>query len=110
MSDYQPLTDFLSSVRTGEIALGFAELEQVLGRALPASARDHQAWWANTHTHSHARSWMSAGWRTARLNLPSQKVTFVRQRSRPATAEPNSAGAGATASKGVIERTLLSPA
>lgn len=62
-----------------EARMGFAEIERVLGFALPASARKHQAWWSNSrHGHSHAAAWLDAGWRTSDLDLIGQRVTFRR--------------------------------
>lgn len=79
MSKYEPLPQFLSS-RTEPIQkLSFAQIERVLGFKLPQSAYEHEAWWSNNATgHSHARSWLSAGWRTQDVDLSSRKVTFRR--------------------------------
>lgn len=75
---YNHLAEQLRSAPGREAPFTFREVEQVIGRSLPASARKHQAWWANTPSHSHAASWMKAGWRTARLDLAGERVTFVR--------------------------------
>ena len=77
---YEPLLRFLQARLDAEsIRLSFAEIDEILGFPLPKSARDHQAWWSNTRLgHSHAAAWLDAGWKTAMLDLASQRVTFVK--------------------------------
>ena len=77
MSKYEPLPQFLSAKNVCSLRLGFAQIENILGFTLPKSAYVHEAWWSNNETgHSHARSWMRAGWRTADVDLSARKVTF----------------------------------
>jgi hypothetical protein len=78
MSRYEPLTHYLEACQVTETPLTFKEVERILKRDLPASARLHQPWWANTTTHSHADAWMRAGWKTSRVDLASERVTFVK--------------------------------
>jgi len=79
MSKYDPLGSFLSSQASGEAPMSFAEVEKVLGFELPASARQHPAWWSNNvGTHVNARAWREAGWKTSRVDLGSERVTFIR--------------------------------
>jgi hypothetical protein len=75
---YSQLSRHLARQTTSEVPVSFEEVERVIGRPLPESAVKHQAWWANTRSHSHAHAWLDAGWRTARLNLAGKRVTFVR--------------------------------
>lgn len=58
----------------------FGDVERVLGRPLPASARKHRAWWANeaVGTHSHARSWLDARRKTRNVDLNAATVEFVK--------------------------------
>jgi hypothetical protein len=64
----------LSNVR-----MEFRDLETLLGFPLPESARKYHAWWQNDyHTHSHARSWMSAGWLAEDLDLNAEQISFRR--------------------------------
>ena len=86
MSRYEPLTRFLERREEEKVSLGFGEIEAIIGRPLPASAREHQAWWSNTETHSHADSWMRPGWRTQELNLAEERIAFVH--SNPPLARP----------------------
>lgn len=79
MSKYDPLERHLLGLdRTVEHRMSFAQIEQIVGCALPPSARTYQAWWANQRGagHSQAHSWMGAGWHTGELDLKSKCVTF----------------------------------
>jgi hypothetical protein len=87
MSKYEPLPQFLASERAANKRMSFAEIERILGFKLPKSAYSHEAWWSNNATgHSHARTWLEAGWRTEDVDLAERKVTF--QRSTPPLASP----------------------
>lgn len=80
MSKYEPLPQFLSAKSVSSLRLGFKEIEDILGFTLPKSAYAHEAWWSNNETgHSHARSWLHAGWRTAGVDLLAREVTFERK-------------------------------
>ncbi|WP_419887586.1 DUF7662 domain-containing protein [Neobacillus niacini] len=61
------------------LTLSMNEMEDILEFKLPASAYKYSAWWANESqgTHSHARSWLMAGWKTAEVK-PGNKVTFIK--------------------------------
>ena len=56
----------------------FGDVEDVLGFSLPLSARDHRPWWSNQRdgSHSHARAWLAAGYKTEDVNMEAQTVTF----------------------------------
>ena len=47
MGYYDPLRDYLMDCDSDEVTLTFAQVEAILGRALPASAWKYDAWWAN---------------------------------------------------------------
>jgi hypothetical protein len=61
--------------------MSFAEIEELIGRPLPRSARKHHWWWANealTITrHSQSRAWKAAGY-DAEVSLTEQIVIFRR--------------------------------
>jgi hypothetical protein len=60
--------------------MSFQEVEGVLGFELPASARQYPAWWSNNvGTHVGARAWREAGWKTSRVDVGGERVTFVRE-------------------------------
>ncbi len=79
---YQPLCDHLQTVDAFRLELSFADIERILGRTLPASARKHRAWWSNERsgTHSHARAWMDAGWHVASVDFNAGRVEFSKGR------------------------------
>jgi hypothetical protein len=79
-SKYDILGRFLSGRRESEIRMTFKDVEQVLGFDLPPSAREHPAWWSNNvGTNVAVKSWRNAGWRTARVDVPGEAVSFVRE-------------------------------
>ena len=81
MSMYDPLIEHLSNYRGESLILTFVEVDGLLGEPLPAAARDHQAWWANTTndpTHTWANRWTAAGW-LARVDLLGKRVVFRRR-------------------------------
>jgi hypothetical protein len=83
MSKYEPLPKFLAARNATSLRLAFREIEDILGFALPRSAYAHEAWWSNNETgHSHARVWMRAGWRTAKVDLTARMVTFERSAAK----------------------------
>ena len=96
MGKYEPLKHFLSQASSDSIDADFAQVEKILGFALPQSAYRHQAWWANElhGSHSHARSWQEAGWETSRVDLASKKVRFHRRRRGSGSASVPSKPAG----------------
>jgi hypothetical protein len=77
---YQPLSAHLGALGQTRVALTFSAIERILGRALPASARKHRAWWSNEQSgsHSHARAWMDVGWRVAAVDFNAGRVEFER--------------------------------
>ncbi len=82
---YAALADWLQSQpgKLDQIQLTFEQLEEIIGSELPASARNHRAWWANDSVgHSHSQLWLDAGWRTTYINLTECKVTFSHIRER----------------------------
>ena len=101
MSKYDALNDYLHAQTADRISLDFNQIESILEGNLPASARNHNAWWANNPTgHSHCRAWHDAGWRTSALDLAGEKVDFVR------TAGSNPRGKVKTSPVGALAGTL----
>ena len=86
MNRYEPLRDRLRQLRgTSEAMFTFAEIEQILGGPLPASAREHREWWANERrpdgNHAQCRAWMESGWFVEDVHLQQGRVTFVESSS-----------------------------
>lgn len=83
-AEYRPLHKYLEDRYAENLVLTFAEIEDLLGFALPDSARVTPEWWATADVAAvrtpQSRSWTEAS-RTAKANLPAQIVLF--QRSSP---------------------------
>ena len=76
---YLSLHAYLANRYSSVVVLTFAQIEDLLGSPLPASARQDPAWW-NSDDHDnfgHSNSWRLAK-RTAVANLMAQTVTFER--------------------------------
>ncbi len=80
VSKYDPLRYRLEAEGAKTLSLRFSEIEALIGEPLPASARRYRPWWANelAGTHSHARAWLAAGWRTRHVDLSGETVEFGR--------------------------------
>lgn len=77
-SVYEPLRTYLLFSGAEHVTLTFAEIERVLGRALPASARKRSAWWSNNaEGHVQAQAWLRSSYRATDLDIAAERVTFV---------------------------------
>jgi DNA-binding XRE family transcriptional regulator len=82
-SKYHALYRHLREHGGPTVRLTFREIEAVLRAPLPSSARAGRAFWSNRAQGAlQASSWMDAGYRVSRIDLPTQTVTFVRSRPR----------------------------
>ena len=81
LGKYLLLYDYLDARYASKIVLTFAEIEDLLGFALPAQARLQQEWWTKTGIdaagYNHSDCWTLAK-RTATPNLMAQIVLFER--------------------------------
>ena len=94
MGVYEPISRFLTKTKARSVTLTFEQVESILCRPLPRSAYSHPEWWSNnTKGHSHARSWVEAGWRTREINLKEQSIVFARLKSRQPPNIPDPFGA-----------------
>lgn len=75
---YGALHRHLNTVVEDQWTVTFQDIEAILGGPLPRSARQHRPWWGNSRSHSHARAWLDAGWRTRGVDLSSETLSFVR--------------------------------
>jgi hypothetical protein len=84
---YAPLGAHLAGLADDLVTLSFAQLEGILGRPLPASARRHRAWWSNERSgsHTHAWAWMANGWRVDAVDFTSGTMRFRRLTTRRVT-------------------------
>jgi hypothetical protein len=86
VGEYQLLYKYLRDRYANRLVLTFAEIEDLLGFALPEEARLQQEWWGSTDatvpragkSSAHANSWTLAS-RSATVNLSAQTVVFERQ-------------------------------
>jgi hypothetical protein len=78
MSKYEPLGEYLRKQTTKRATLSFKDVEGIIGDALPDSARNHRAWWANDPKHVEAKAWLDAGWKSASVSLMEERVVFFR--------------------------------
>ena len=78
-SEYVSLHKYLANRYADMVVLTFSQLEDLLGFALPDSARTQQEWWTSTDSDksSGADAWILAG-RTATPNLLTRTVAFER--------------------------------
>ncbi|MGX1168649.1 hypothetical protein AB7M16_004915 [Bradyrhizobium sp. USDA 372] len=81
MSIYNPLRDKLVANSSASLKMTFADIEMLIGRSIPKSAYEYDAWWANEDpvktNHSHSLAWTVPGYQ-AEPNLQ-QTVTFRRR-------------------------------
>ncbi len=82
---YAPLGAYLATRgAAGErrVNLAFAAIETLLGRPLPATAREsrrHRQWWHDGAYRPHAwYGWLRVGWRVEGVDLAAETVTFAR--------------------------------
>ena len=76
-SKYWPLFDYLQQCSEAEIILSISEIESVLDRELPKSARQNRGWWSNRSSGAvQALAWMEAGFHVADIDLPGEQITF----------------------------------
>jgi hypothetical protein len=79
--EYRSLNQYLRGRFADSLVLTFAEIESLLGRALPDDARRSEAWWASPAAgdppSAQACSWLEAN-RTAMPNLDARIVMFDR--------------------------------
>jgi hypothetical protein len=80
-AEYLPLHKYLDARYAIAVVLTFAEIEDLIGFALPDLARRQKGWWsyedADSAPSAQSRSWAQAS-RTATPNLLAQTVLFER--------------------------------
>jgi hypothetical protein len=88
---YDPLGQYLKRNAASRIPMTFRDVEGVIGKKLPASAYRHRSWWANeARGHSHAKAWLSAGYRTEQVDMDGHRLVFVRESVSRGMAESQS--------------------
>lgn len=80
MSKYTPLADYLRAQSQGSVKLTFDQIDSLVN-GLPLSARNHDAWWANSRTedsHTWAHLWIAAGWECESIDRANETAVFRR--------------------------------
>ena len=78
MSKYKPLERHLRASGRPRVTLTFSQIEKILDSRLPDSARRHPAWWSNNvGSHVQAHAWRDPGYKTEKVDISSEKLTFV---------------------------------
>lgn len=89
MGKYEPLTEFLKDASQNEVRMSFDEIEKIIGRQLPSSARRHRAWWSNNPENSvMTKAWLDAGWKSEQVDMEARKLVFRRMRKNDADEPP----------------------
>jgi hypothetical protein len=83
MSKYEPLTRFLQNQPGGEVRMSFAQIEQLIGFRLPATAQHEPDWWSNSPAVDDVvtNPWLAAGFRSEDVDLAGGELTFRRNAS-----------------------------
>jgi hypothetical protein len=93
MSKYRTLARFFEAQPSDFLRLTFDEVEREAGFKLPASARLHQAWWANDRArHVQAKAWLDAGFESEQVDMKAQMLVFKRVKTEPAPSKPKHGG------------------
>jgi hypothetical protein len=76
---YTPLTIYLSKKAkwTSWVKLPFSRIEGIIGKDLPASARQTSEWWKSTKS-TQGKAWLNIGWKVKEVNLKKGTITFTR--------------------------------
>ncbi|MBK5541553.1 HNH endonuclease [Pseudomonas sp. TH05] len=80
MSKYTPLADYLRVQPQDSVKLTFGQIDALVN-GLPLSARNHDAWWANSRTkdgHACAHQWIAAGWKCQSIDRANGTAVFRR--------------------------------
>ena len=72
------LTTYLEHSGEERLALSFSEIEKIIGFRLSDSAYKYPAQWSNSESQSFAFGWLNAGYLTRNVDIPNQKVEFIK--------------------------------
>jgi hypothetical protein len=80
---YDPLAAYLRAQPGDRVTLTYAEVEQIIGDELPASATSAskstaRTWWHADSGQCQADAWFNAGWRVCQVEVEQRAVTFQR--------------------------------
>jgi hypothetical protein len=80
LGKYDPISAHFATLPPAQEShrLRLEQIDTLLGKPLPTTARSDRTWWANTESSNHARSWLSAGWKVNTVDFGAGAVDFVR--------------------------------
>ena len=82
---YGKLGEYLQGQTASEVPMTFQDIERLIDRPLPASARKHRPWWSNNPSNSViTRAWLGAGFKTERVDMAGERLVF-RKAATPRT-------------------------
>ena len=77
MSKYKLLESYLVDSNEDILEMSFDKVAEVVGFSLPRSAYSYASWWSNNPSSSAITSaWLSAGYRSEKVNMLDQTVFF----------------------------------
>jgi len=82
ISEYSPLGQFLEKqLLQGniQVSLSFQEIERIINRELPPTARNNKNWWANSRNEKSRQcsAWLNYGWSKHQVDLKKEIVIFI---------------------------------
>ena len=78
VTKYRPLIDWLQAQSADELPVTFSDLEDVLGRPLPASARQHPPYWYS-NANSLGKAIADGGFKATGVDLTGELTVLVRR-------------------------------
>lgn len=83
MGKYDPLAARFAAAENDRWTATFAEVEGVLGAALPKAARADEDWWRAGGETPHGAAWRAHGWSADTVDTGEETVTFAREAAAP---------------------------
>jgi hypothetical protein len=78
--DYEELGRHLAAQDKSEISMTFSDVEKIIGRTLPKSAK-YPAWWSNNPSNNPMTLvWRKAGFKTEQVDVANRRLVFRRVR------------------------------
>ena len=79
MARWAPLTDYLLGLESDQVRLSYAEVADIIGGTLPASASNHRpVFWSNGDGNTYSKHWRKAGFRASTRGVEADHVVFHR--------------------------------
>ena len=83
MGKYDKFGWHFANIEANQARYNFKDIAEILGFALPTSAKIHRSWWANDKTHVQAAdSWLNHGWIVNSVDMKKQAVEFLKVESK----------------------------